>query len=65
MVTGDDRAMHGPFGRFEVRTEPMGDGREIHYYEWPNEAAETDAPGARPEPAPAVSPEGPEDPAGE
>jgi hypothetical protein len=21
-------------------TEPMGDGREIHYYEWPDEEAD-------------------------
>ena len=26
-----------PYGRFRVETEPMGDGRRIHYYEWPEE----------------------------
>jgi hypothetical protein len=35
MVTDDERTIHGPFGRFRVTTEPMGDGRQIHYYEWP------------------------------
>ena len=29
--TGDDL----PFGDFEVETEPLPDGRRIHYYRWP------------------------------
>jgi len=24
-----------PFGDFEVETEPLPDGRRIHYYRWP------------------------------
>ncbi len=36
IMSEDERTSHGPFGRFRLTTEPMGDGREIHYYEWPD-----------------------------
>jgi hypothetical protein len=34
IMSEDERTSHGPFGRFRLTTEPMDDGREIHYYEW-------------------------------
>ncbi len=45
MVTKGDGASHRPFGEFRVTTEPMPDGRQIHYYEWPggDEPSATDA----------------------
>jgi hypothetical protein len=30
-----DAAVDGRFAGFRVVTEPMPDGRSIHYYEWP------------------------------
>lgn len=45
MVTNGDGAGHRPFGEFRVTTEPMPDGRQIHYYSWPggDETGATDA----------------------
>ena len=52
MVTDDDPAIDHPFGRFRVATEPMADGRTIHYYEWPDDrAAEAPGPPSPPEEA--------------
>ena len=53
MVTEGDEAAGG-IARFSLETERMPDGRRIHYYSWPGEAApagEPDgaaAPAARP-----------------
>ncbi len=38
-MTDDDAVRDDPFGGFEVVTEPMPDGRSIHYYEWPDDDA--------------------------
>jgi hypothetical protein len=50
MVKDEAQRRDDPFGRFRVVTEPMGDGREIHYYEWPDEdpAGEEGDPGTPP-----------------
>jgi hypothetical protein len=46
MVKDEEPTIHGPFGRFRVTTEPMSDGRQIHYYEWPADGEAGAAEGA-------------------
>jgi hypothetical protein len=49
MVKDEEPTIHGPFGRFRVTTEPMGDGRQIHYYEWPADDDDGAAEGTDPD----------------
>jgi len=43
MVTDDGAVVHQPFGGYKIETEPLPDGRRIHYYSWTEATAEPDA----------------------
>jgi hypothetical protein len=45
MVTDRGAGVHPPFEGFVVVTTVKPDGRLIHYYEWPAEPPDPEAPG--------------------